>query len=134
MLIRIIQTTYGYRPILPDGKRSHYVIPVRRGDAPIEVEQAEAERLLSLGVAEEVTEKTQTVQKPVETIPAPVEPEEVNLEDMSFNELKAHAQSLGIETGKLRSKAALIEAINNAETEEIPFSDIPDLTAEDLID
>lgn len=135
MLIRIIQTTYGYRPILPDGKRSHYVIPVRRGDAPIEVEQAEAERLLSLGVAEEVTEKTKTVQKPVETIPAPVdEPEEMNLEAMSFNDLKAHAQSLGIETGKLRSKAALIEAINNAETEEIPFSDLPDLTVEDLID
>lgn len=135
MLVRIIQTTYGYRPILPDGKRSHYVIPVRRGDAPIEVEQAEAERLLSLGVAEEVTEKTQTVRETTETVPTPAEkPPKMNLEDMSFNELKAHAQSLDIETGKLRSKVALIEAINNAETEEIPFSDLPDLTAEDLID
>ena len=133
MLIRIIQTTYGYRPILPDGKRSHYVIPVRPGSAPIEVEQAEAERLISIGVAEEVKEMSAAVLE--ETAPAPVEePAEMNLEEMSFNELKTYAQGLGIETGKLRSKASMIEAINHAETEAIPFDDLPDLTAEDFVD
>ena len=54
MLVKIISGTYGHRPILPNGQKSHYVIPVRAGEAPIDVEEAEGERLIGLGVAEAV--------------------------------------------------------------------------------
>jgi len=50
----------------------------------------------------------------------------IDLEAMSFMELKLKAQSMGIETGKLRSKTALIEAITG--------NDFPDLTPQDVIE
>lgn len=50
-LIRIINGTYGYRPLLPNGKRSPYVMPKTSADRPFEVEEEEAKRLVALKVA-----------------------------------------------------------------------------------
>lgn len=127
MLVKIISGTYGHRPILPNGQKSHYVIPVRAGEAPIDVDKAEADRLIGLGVAEAVqAEKIKAPkQEPVETAPE-AESEGADLESMSFNELKAFAQEQGIDVSGIRSKAGLIEAIS-AEAEEAPTFDAQDV-------
>ena len=58
------------------------------------------------------------------------------LQDMSFADLKALARDMGIETGKIRSKSGMIEAITSvelfadAETEDAP----PVFDAQDVID
>lgn len=44
----------------------------------------------------------------------PSEGENDELESMSFNELKALAKEMGIETGKIKSKAGMIQAIHEA--------------------
>lgn len=128
MLVKIISGTYGHRPILPNGQKSHYVIPVRAGEAPIDVEKAEGERLIGLGVAEAVqAEKIKAPkQEPVEKAPE-AENEGVSLEDMSFNELKALAQENGVDVSGIRSKSGLIEAINAAE-------EVPSFDAQDVVD
>lgn len=137
MLIKIINTTYGHRPILPNGQKSHYVIPVRPGEPPIEVEQAEGERLIALGVAAEVTPEKITAPKteaPEGASEAQTEgdAEKVSLDSMSFNELKALAQEMGLDVGGIRSKAGLIEAITTAQ--EDPGDGFPSLDAQDVID
>ena len=112
MLVKIISGTYGHRPILPNGQKSHYVIPVRAGEAPIDVDKAEADRLIGLGVAEAV--KVEKIKAPKEEAPEGAsEPKEegVTLEEMSFNDLKALAQENGIDITGIRSKSGLIEAI-----------------------
>ena len=128
MLVKIISGTYGHRPILPNGQKSHYVIPVRAGEAPIDVEEAEGERLIGLGVAEAVqAEKIKAPkQEPVEKDPE-AENEGVSLEEMSFNELKALAQENGVDVSGIRSKSGLIEAINAAE-------EAPSFDAQDVVD
>ena len=128
MLVKIISGTYGHRPILPNGQKSHYVIPVRAGEAPIDVTEAEGERLIGLGVAEAVqAEKIKAPkQEPVEKAPE-AENEGVSLEDMSFNELKALAQENGVDVSGIRSKSGLIEAINAAE-------EAPSFDAQDVVD
>ena len=128
MLVKIISGTYGHRPILPNGQKSHYVIPVRAGEAPIDVTEAEGERLIGLGVAEAVqAEKIKAPkQEPVEKAPE-AENEGVSLEDMSFNELKALAQENGVDVSGIRSKSGLIEAINAAE-------EVPSFDAQDVVD
>lgn len=128
MLVKIISGTYGHRPILPNGQKSHYVIPVRAGEAPIDVTEAEGERLIGLGVAEAVqAEKIKAPkQEPVEKAPE-AENEGTRLEDMSFNELKALAQETGVDVSGIRSKSGLIEAINAAE-------EAPSFDAQDVVD
>ena len=128
MLVKIISGTYGHRPILPNGQKSHYVIPVRAGEAPIDVTEAEGERLIGLGVAEAVqAEKIKAPkQEPVEKAPE-AENEGTRLEDMSFNELKALAQENGVDVSGIRSKSGLIEAINAAE-------EAPSFDAQDVVD
>ncbi len=128
MLVKIISGTYGHRPILPNGQKSHYVIPVRAGEAPIDVTEAEGERLIGLGVAEAVqAEKIKAPKKePVEKAPE-AENEGVSLEEMSFNELKALAQENGVDVSGIRSKSGLIEAINAAE-------EAPSFDAQDVVD
>lgn len=128
MLVKIISGTYGHRPILPNGQKSHYVIPVRAGEAPIDVTEAEGERLIGLGVAEAVqAEKIKAPkQEPVEKAPE-AENEGTRLEDMSFNELKALAQETGVDVSGIRSKSGLIEAINAAE-------EVPSFDAQDVVD
>lgn len=137
MLIKIINTTYGHRPILPNGQKSHYVIPVRPGEPPIEVEQAEGERLIALGVAAEVTPEKITAPKteaPEGASEAKTEgdAEKVSLDSMSFNDLKALAQEMGLDVGGIRSKAGMIEAITTAQ--EDPGDGFPSLDAQDVID
>ena len=128
MLVKIISGTYGHRPILPNGQKSHYVLPVRAGEAPIDVTEAEGERLIGLGVAEAVqAEKIKAPkQEPVEKAPE-AENEGTRLEDMSFNELKALAQENGVDVSGIRSKSGLIEAINAAE-------EAPSFDAQDVVD
>lgn len=128
MLVKIISGTYGHRPILPNGQKSHYVIPVRAGEAPIDVTEAEGERLIGLGVAEAVqAEKIKAPkQEPVEKAPE-AKNEGVSLEEMSFNELKALAQENGVDISGIRSKSGLIEAINAAE-------EAPSFDAQDVVD
>ena len=72
MLIHVINGTYGHRPILPDGKRSEYVVPTTRSDPPIDVDEKEAQRLVNAGVAEYVQKEA------VATDAAPPEPEAPN--------------------------------------------------------
>ena len=137
MLIRITNGTYGHSPILPDGSKSRYVVPVTRKSGPIDVDPDEAARLVELGVAEYVT------GEPVKAEKAPEAPAEetvtghldgTDLESMSFAELKALAQDMGIETGKIKSKAAMIEAITAVEVEAPAEDDLPDLNAQDVVD
>jgi hypothetical protein len=107
-----------------------------------DVEDETAMRLVAKGVAD--TDEIRVVPAPAASIPSENPPESGNapegptegenatdLEAMSFMELKLKAQSMGIETGKLRSKSALIEAITAAEN---PGDDFPDLTPQDVIE
>ena len=136
MFIKIISGTYGHRPLLPDGTRSHSLTTVRPGDPPIEVCKSDGERLIGLRVAVEIKPeeiKGQTVEAPG----TPAEPEEMHgipLEEMSFADLKALAQEMGIKTGNIRSKAGLIEAISQQTPEGVPADDLPDLSAQDVVD
>jgi hypothetical protein len=71
-------------------------------------------------------------ENPLETGNAQNEPSEgenEGLEEMSFNELKAMAKELGIETGKIKSKAGMIDAITAAQS-----ADFPDLAPQDVIE
>lgn len=146
MLVRIISGTYGYIPTLINGEKSPYVVNVTRGDLPIDLDEDEAKRLVKEGVAEYVDgEAVATATVPFEDAdPNGNMPEEenapesqetaengedVDLDDMTFAELKAYAQEIGIENvGKYRSKAALIEAINGIGDE------LPDLTPQDVVE
>ena len=150
MKILITNGTYGHSPILPDGRKSRYVVPVNRKSGPIDVDPEEAARLVEAGVAEYVNDEPAKVAKapeaPAEET-APVEETEVpaeetvtghldgtDLESMTFAELKALAQDMGIETGKIKSKAGLIEAITAVEVEAPADEDLPELNAEDVVD
>jgi len=55
-----------------------------------------------------------------------------DLEAMSFADLKAMAQEIGIDTGKIRSKAGMIDAITAAQMDS--GDDFPELTAQDVVD
>ena len=161
MLIQITNGTYGHTPILPDGRKSRYVVPVNRKTGPIDVEPEEAARLVEAGVAEYVTDEPAKAAKAPEAPaeePADEEPEApaeepvaeeleapaeetvtghldgTDLESMTFAELKALAQDMGIETGKIKSKAAMIEAITAVEVEAPADEDLPELNAEDVVD
>lgn len=149
MLIQITNGTYGHTPILPDGRKSRYVVPVNRKTGPIDVEPEEAARLVEAGVAEYVTDEPAKAAKAPEAPaeePAAEEPEApaeetvtghldgTDLESMTFAELKALAQDMGIETGKIKSKAAMIEAITAVEVEAPAEDDLPELSAQDVVD
>lgn len=56
---------------------------------------------------------------------------DVDLEAMTYTELKAMAKDMGIETGKLKSKAQMIEAITGAMD---PGDGFPNLAPQDVID
>lgn len=143
MKVRITKGTYGYRP---DPDKPYIVRPVDAGGI-CDVSEAEATRLISLGVAE----ATEPPAAPVATPPVSVSdanPEsntseeqrqneaqetpdeatlqeaEVDLSSMKLAELKAFAAEYGIDTGKMRSKAEVIAAITAANDA------LPDLTPE----
>ena len=56
------------------------------------------------------------------------------LEEMSFADLKALAKDMGIETGKIRSKSGMIEAILAVEVEAPIEDELPDLAPQEVID
>ena len=108
------------------------VITKDRMSEPFELEDAEAKRLVSLGVAEIITEGVATGGNGEETNPPSVnlsndengsngENEGGNdidghldaeqLEEMTIKELKALAEDMGIDTGKFKVKAEYIQAI-----------------------
>jgi hypothetical protein len=140
MLIRIINGTYGHSPMLPDGRKSPYVVPVNRKTGPIDVEPKEADRLVEAGVAEYVAdEPVHDMTEAPEVIPESKEEtitghlDGADLESMSFSDLKVLAKDMGIDTGKIKSKAAMIQAISEVEVT-ASAEELPDLDAQDVID
>ena len=135
----------------------------KNGEGPIwpgavaEVDDKTGKRLVSIGHAEEVSNsKPQTTGKaPLASNPTGNTPKTENeqkgpengenvkghldgtdLETMSFADLKALAKDMGIDTGKIKSKSGMIEAITAVEVE-APLTeddDLPDLTPQEVIE
>ena len=115
-------------------------IKTKDGRSPIypgsvaEVDDRDGKLMVERGVAEETTRpeavgSIHQAQTPVpsENPPAtpnaqnePSEGENDDLESMTFTELKALAKEMGIETGKIKSKAGMIQAIHEAATDDQP--------------
>lgn len=131
------------------------VITKDRMSEPFELEDAEAKRLVSLGVAEIITEGVATGGNGEETNPPSVNPsndengsngeneggndidghlDAEQLREMTNKELKALAEDMGIDTSKMKVKDDYIQAIvavevsapSNDENGENP----PDITPE----
>lgn len=116
----------------------------------VEVDEKLGKRLVQSGAAVETTRPATLGaaaapltrfpgENPSTGVNAPEGPSEgeheiIDLEAMTYNELKAMAQDMGIETGKLKSKAAMIEAITQAMPGLPADDDLPDLTPQDVID
>ena len=80
-------------------------------DGYFEVGDAEAERLVRLGMAAyEVEPERRVATAPEEENPAE-EAGEPLLNEMTFKQLKEHAYGMGINAGKYKNKADLIAAI-----------------------
>ena len=144
--VKILSGAYGRRV-------NGIVKPVYQGTT-VELENEEADRLVSIGCAEYASdadgatlleaesEKTGGNLSEGENVPeSPTEGvfiESMALEDMSFDMLKQLAAQMGIEDiGKLRSKQALREAIaqaTSAEDEEITGAEPPDLSASEVVE
>ena len=118
-MIKIIKGSYGMRV-----KKSIVAVPA--GSEPIELSKDKEERLVHLGVAVYVDEKSDvnvqinegdTAQDDeiVDELP------EYN-EDMKLSELKEIAKVYGIDASSMRSKKEVIEAID-ASLEELPIVD-----------
>ncbi len=110
-------------------------------DGPVEFPEDVEQRLVALGAAEYATDSPTAptggdstdnkgvspaaaeigAEAATEGVTAQYEPgeaalivDEVNAENLTFTQLKAIAEQMGIETKGMRSKAALISAIENA--------------------
>ena len=125
--IRMIFGSYG----LPDGKFGVKLIDCGQ---TCEVDDAEAERLIALGVAAPVVATPQEPQAETgtgENTPAPETPQEPlsgsldpeQLSTMTNADLKKLAEDLGLDTAKLRVKADFVAAISAVE---FPVEDDPD--------
>lgn len=125
LTVKIKSGTYG----LNTGDR---VIPKDRMSEPFSLDDAEAKRLVSLGVAEIITEGVATGGNGKETNPPNVNPsndengsngeneggndidghlDAEQLGEMTIKELKALAEDMGIDTSKMKVKADYIQAI-----------------------
>ena len=143
MKVRITKGTYGYRP---DPDKPYIVKPVDAGGI-CEVSEAEAARIIALGVAEAVeipaspvatpqiptkgaepesnTPEEEAGNEPQETPDvATLQDDEVDLSTLKLAELKVIAAQHGVNADKMRSKAEVIAAIEAAGDE------LPDLTPE----
>lgn len=126
--IEIISGAYGHRP---DG--SAHPVTIERGQC-CEVPEAEAERLIALGIARMAVQSgSGTVatsadslngNAPSVDIPAKesgAESEETThldpeqLKELTNDKLRELAEDMGISTGKLKTKAQLIDAITAVE-------------------
>ena len=124
-------------------------IKAKDGRSPIypgtiaEVDDAEGLRMIEAGCATEVGAvdaerpgKAAPVSVPSENPPEignaqnePSEGENEGLEAMSYTELKAMAKEMGIETGKIKIKTGMIDAIRAAQADEFP-----DLAPQEVIE
>ena len=125
LTVKIISGTYGC-------KIKGRIVPKDLTSEPFELEDAEAKRLVSLGVAEIITEGVATGGNDEETNPPSVnlsndengsngENEGENdivghldaeqLREMTNKELKALAEDMGIDTSKMKVKDDYIQAI-----------------------
>ena len=115
-------------------------IKTKDGRSPIypgsvaEVDDRDGKLMVERGVAEETGRPAAvgTVHQAPTPIPGenpsaipdaqnePSEGENDDLESMTFNELKALAKEMGIETGKIKSKAGMIQAIHEAAADDQP--------------
>ena len=113
-MIRIIAGVYGYR-------KNGRIEAKTSKSAPFSVEPKEEARLVNAGVAVYVEE----TEKPV-TITENAEKSAENIDNMSYDELKAKAVAMGL-TVEGKKKADYINAIKNAlnpvTTEEMPTFD-----------
>lgn len=125
LTVKIISGTYGCNI---KGR----IVPKDRMSEPFELENAEAERLVSLGVAEIITEGVATGGNGEETNPPSVNPsndengengenegdmeidghlDAEQLREMTVKELKALAEDMGIDTAKFKVKEEYVQAI-----------------------
>ena len=141
MKVEIISGSYGWR-------KSKDAMPklIERGGT-CEVDEAEAKRLVALGIAAIVHEAdeapaasgsmvesgdTPCADMPSEENGAEAHLDAEQLQEMTVAQLKELAAELGIETAKLRKKDDLIAAIVAVPVEpgeEISEDDLPDLSA-----
>jgi len=125
LTVKIISGTYGC-------KIKGRIVPKDLTSEPFELEDAEAKRLVSLGVAEIITEGVATGGNGEETNPPSVNPsndengsngenegeneivghlDAEQLREMTNKELKALADGMGIDTSKMKVKDDYIQAI-----------------------
>ena len=134
-LIKVTRGTCGIK--YTDAKGNTMYDSKTAADGAFELDEAQAERLVSLGVAEYAT--GETVAKAAENAEEADEGEKLTghldadqLGEMDYNELKKLAADMGV-TPKGKKKADLIEAICAAEVEagEEDEDELPDLNAAD---
>lgn len=130
-MIKIINGVFGFN----DGTS---VIPKTSKDEPFEAGEKIEKELVAKGVAEYVDKIDAVVEVEEETEPtAPTEEpteeaEEINLEALSFAELKEYAKEHGAtdeDLKPLNSKAKVIELIGKLFSEEA--EEVPDLNSDD---
>jgi len=151
MKVKIISGTYGH-------KVGKYIEPKDRTSEPFELEETEAKRLVSLGVAEIITEGVATGGNGEETNPPSVNPsndengengenegdneivchlDEEQLRGMIIKDLKALAEDMGIDTSKFKVKEDYVQAIVavevSASVDDENGDELPGLGAEDPV-
>lgn len=142
MKVKILSGAYGHKP-----KGSLIIHPVYQGGI-CDVDPEEAARLVKIGAAEyaEGGQEQPSVdeEEPPEASPIGETSEEEKaeetpftapeLDDMSFDELKALAKELDVDTKGLRSKQALREALAAAMDEDVHSDELPpELSAAEVI-
>ena len=129
-MIKIINGVFGFN----DGTS---VIPKTSKDEPFEAGEKIEKELVAKGVAEYVGKTDAVVEVEEETEPTaptgePIEAEEVNLEALSFAELKEYAKQQGAtdeDLKPLKSKAQVIDLIWKFFSEEA--EEVLDLNSDD---
>lgn len=99
-MIKIVKGTYGYK------EKNGTITPKTEKDEPFTLTDEQETRLVRRGVA--VYVKNEEV--------APVQPEKIALEELSYNELKKIAKEMGLGQG---TKEELIERIREAQEENV---------------
>lgn len=112
-MIKIIRGVYGHQI---NGR----VVPKDEKSAPFELTPEQEARLVGLGVAEYVEESASPIgfdEQPeeIDETVAHFDPEQ--LQELTNAKLKELAEDMGLETGKLKTKAQLIEAITAVDVE-----------------
>lgn len=146
--VKIIYGTYGY-------KTNGHIVPKDSNDEPFLLDNAEAERLVSLGVAKIIANDVATDRGGEKATIQSITPsnasnrsndeneggndiagflDERQLKEMTNKELKALAEDMGIETARLKTKNDYIRAIVSIEvsvsTDNENIENPPDLSLE----